>query len=86
MVQSLFDLETAIEIRHVHKGFIKLPISLVLERRAIKFLDLNFLYISKVLAFLDYLKKSKKAGDLLDKENISVQKHFNTAHKTKKVL
>ena len=51
LFQSLFDLETAIEIRQVHKRFIKLPITFILTRRAIKFLDLNFLNISKVLAF-----------------------------------
>ena len=28
LFQSLFDLETAIEIRQVHKRFIKLPIAL----------------------------------------------------------
>ena len=50
-IQSLFDLETAIEIRQVHKRFIKLPITFILTQRAIKFLDLNFLNISKVLAF-----------------------------------
>ena len=29
LFQSLFDLETAIEIRQVHKRFIKLPITLL---------------------------------------------------------
>ena len=29
--------------------------TIILERRAIKFLDLNFLYISKVHDFLDYI-------------------------------
>ena len=35
----------------------------ILARRAIKFLDLNFLYISKVLAFLDYILSLAKARD-----------------------
>ena len=37
--------------------------TIILARRAIKFLDLNFLYISKVLAFLDYILSLAKAQD-----------------------
>ena len=50
MFQSLFDLEIAIEIRQVHTSFTKLHITLLFWHIAIKFLDSNFLYISKVLA------------------------------------
>ena len=65
LFQSLFDLEPAIEIRQVHKRFIKLVITYntILARHAIKFLDLNVLYISKVLAFLDYILSLAKAQD-----------------------
>ena len=63
MFQSLFDLEIAMEIRQVPKRFIKLPNTIILARRAIKFLDLNFLYISKVLVFLDYILSLPKARD-----------------------
>ena len=35
--QSFFDIEIAIEIRQVYKRSIKLPITLVLARRAVKF-------------------------------------------------
>ena len=46
------------------------------------FLDLNFLYNPKILAFLDYILSLAKARDniktlkLLDKEKISVQKLY----------
>ena len=49
----IFDLEMAIEIRRVHKRFIRLPITLLLC--ALKFFDLNFLFIEKVQAFLDLI-------------------------------
>ena len=45
LFQSLFDIEISIEIRQVHKRFIKLPIgfnTIILARRAIKLLDINF--------------------------------------------
>ena len=37
--------------------------TIILARRAIKFLDLNFLYISKVLVCLDYILSLPKARD-----------------------
>ena len=63
LFQSLFDLETAIEKRQVHKRFIKLHVQFFLPPRAINFLDLNFLYIWKVLAFLDYSLSLAQARD-----------------------
>ena len=54
LFQSLFDLETAIEIRQVHKRFIKLPNAyntIILARRALKFLGLNFLEGSRFFRF-----------------------------------
>ena len=55
--------------------------TIILARRAIKFLVLNSLYSSKVLAFLDYIMSLAKARDKLkskknlrDIEKISVQK------------
>ena len=55
--------------------------TIILARRAIKFLVLNSLYTSKVLAFLDYIMSLAKARDKLkskknlrDIEKISVQK------------
>ena len=66
LTSALFDLEPAIEIRQVHKRFIKLVITyntIILPRHAIQFLDLNVLYISKVLAFLDYILSLAKARD-----------------------
>ena len=48
----------------VHKLFKKLPITLLFwHDDAIKFLDLNFLYISKVLAFLDHISSLAKARE-----------------------
>ena len=80
-------MEIAIEIRQVHKRFIKLPITLIfLARRAIKFLDLNFLYISKVLAFLDLILCRALAKYLLGKEKISIQKFYITANQNNSVL
>ena len=52
--------------------------TIILARRAVKFLGLNFLYISKVIAFLDFILS--RGFNLLDKEKISVQKLFNTAN------
>ena len=52
--------------------------TIILARRAVKFLDLNFLYISKVLAFLIYTLSLAKARNkinlktLLDKEKNSI--------------
>ena len=60
LFQSLFDLEIVIEINQAHTRFIKLPYN---TRRAIKFLNLNFLYILKVLAFLDCILSIAKALD-----------------------
>ena len=60
-VTKLIYLEIAINIRQVHKLFIKSLISIILARRAIKFFNLNFLCISKVLAFLDYILSLAKA-------------------------
>jgi len=37
--------------------------TIILARHAIQFLDLNVLYISKVLAFLDYILSLAKARD-----------------------
>ena len=67
-LKSLFYLEIDIanEIRQEHKRFIKLPKA----RPAIKFLDLNFLGISKAF---------------LDKEKPSVQKLYNTANQNNSV-
>ena len=55
--------------------------TIILARRAIKFLVLNSLYSSKVLAFLDYImslakarNKLKSKKNLRDIEKISVQK------------
>ena len=60
--QSLFDLKIAIGIST--QTFHKITyITVILARRAKKFLDLNFLYISKVLAFLDYILSLAKAQD-----------------------
>ena len=51
MFLSFFDLETAIEIRQ-EQTFHKITYNtIILARRAIKFLDWNVLCISKVLAF-----------------------------------
>ena len=57
--------------------------TIILARRAIKFLD----NILKVLAFLDYILSLAKARYkiLLDKEKISVQKLYNTANQNKSV-
>ena len=63
---SLFYLETAIEIRKVHKHFIKLPRTIFLAQHAITFLDLNFLYISKAFAFLDHIFPLLKLGTKLN--------------------
>ena len=52
--------------------------TIISARRAVKFLGLNFLYISKVIAFLDFILS--RGFNLLDKEKISVQKLFNTAN------
>ena len=82
LLQSLFDLETAIELRQVHKHFIKLLKTLILARRAMKFLESKFLCISKVLVFLDnffWTRLNLKDLNLLDKEKISMQKLYNTA-------
>ena len=82
LFQSLFDLETAIELRQVHKRFIKLLKTLILARRAMKFLESKFLYISKVLVFLDnffWTRLNLKDLNLLDKEKISMQNFYNTA-------
>ena len=47
LFQNLFELEIAIDIRQVHKRFIKLPITqIILARRAIKFL-IQMLSISR---------------------------------------
>ena len=51
LFQGLFDLETAIEIRRAQKRFIELSKTL------------NFLCISKVLAFLNYILSLAKARD-----------------------
>ena len=64
LFQSLFDLEIAIEIKTSTETFHKITYNtIVLARRAIKFLDLNFLYILKVLAFVDYILTLAKARD-----------------------
>ena len=80
MFQSLFDLETAIEIRQVHKHFKKNTYNtIILARRAIKFLGLNFLYISKVLAFLDYILFLAKARDKIKSKKaltFSIKRNF----------
>ena len=57
--------------------------TIILARRAIKFLD----NILKVLVFLDYILSLAKARYkiLLDKEKISVQKLYNTANQNKSV-
>jgi len=44
----------------VHNRFIKLSIIILF---AAKFLDLNFLFISKILVFLDYILSLAKARD-----------------------
>ena len=45
--------------------------TIILARRAIKFLVLNSLYTSKVLAFLDYIMSLAKARDKLkSKKNL----------------
>ena len=49
--------------------------TIILKRRAIKFLDYIFHYISKVLAL-----------NLLDEEKISVQKLYNTANQNNSVI
>ena len=64
LFQSLFDLEIAIEIKTSTETFHKITYNtIVLARRAVKFLDLNFLYILKVLAFIDYILNLAKARD-----------------------
>ena len=60
--------------------------TIFLARRAIKFLDLNFLYISKVLAFLDLILCRALAKYLLGKEKISIQKLYITANQNNSVL
>ena len=80
LFQSLFDLKIPIEISQVHNRFIKLSYTIILAQRAVKFLDLNYLYISKVLAFLNYILS------LLNKEKISVQKLYNTANQNSSVI
>ena len=68
--------------------------TIILVRHAIQFLDWNFLYISKVLTFLDFILSSLKLGqnliwkdlNLLDKEKISVQKLYNTANQINSVI
>ena len=60
MVQSLFDLETAIEIRHVHKGFIKLPTSLLFGTTCYKVFGLKFsLYLEGYRRFRLYIAKAR---------------------------
>ena len=73
LFQSLFDLKMTIEKRQVHKRFIKLSKHYYYgTTRAIKFLDLNFLYISP--------KLGEKLILILDKGKIFVQKFYNTAN------
>ena len=68
--------------------------TIILARRAIKFLDLNFLYISKVLAFLDYILslakawdkiKSKKAWTFSIKRKFLSKNFINTANQNNSV-
>jgi len=50
-----------------------------LARRAIKFWDLNFLYISKVLAFLNYIMSLAKAVEKIKSKKawiFSIKKKF----------
>ena len=61
---SLFDLEIAIEIRQAYKRFRKLPYNtIILAHCAIKFLDLNFLCVSEVFTYLDYIFSPALAWD-----------------------
>ena len=53
-----------------------------MPRRAVKFMDLKFLYISKVLETRDKIKSKK----LLEKEKISVQQLHNTANLNNSVI
>ena len=50
-----------------------------------KFLDLNFLYISKVQAFLDYILSIDKAQDKI-KSKKTFQKLYNTANQNNSVI
>ena len=80
LFQRLFDLETAIKLRQLHKRFIKLityTITLLFWQDV--FLDLNLLYISKVLAFLDYILSLAKAWDKIKSKKVctfSIKRKF----------
>ena len=62
-LNSLLYLEIAIAIRQVLKCFIKLPNTIILARRAIKVLFLNFLFISLKLGTKYNLKRLKPSRD-----------------------
>ena len=61
-------------------------ITIILARGGIQFWDLHFLYILKVLAFLDYVNYILKGLNLLDKAKIYVQKLYNTANQNNSVV
>ena len=62
LLRSLFDLKIAIEIST--QAFHKITFnSIILARRPIKFLDRNVLYVSKVLAFSDYILSMAKVWE-----------------------
>ena len=85
MFLSLFYLETAIEIRKVHKHFIKLPRTIFLAQHAITFLDLNFLYISKAFAFLDHIFSLAKVRDKIESnKGFNLNKLYNNTNQNKK--
>ena len=90
LFQNLIDLNIATKIRQVHKRFINLPITLLFgtTRRAIKFLDSNCLYISKVLVFLDYILFLAKAQDKIKskKRKFLSKKIYKTANQNNSVI
>ena len=74
-------LEITIEIRQVHIGLIKLPLTIIFWKDALSIFLMNFCYFIEVLAFLDYiLFLTKGSGqnlileclNLPDKEKITV--------------
>ena len=72
LFQSLFDLESTQTFHNITYNII------ILARRALKFLDLNFINISKGLTFSHYILSFAKARD-----KIKSQKAWTFAMKRK---